>query len=165
MRLFLGGASARAAGLIFSRAPSSDLGWSASEIFLKHGQSCLLAQQSLTQIKMALAEAETAGIAADPIWAKWSSLWGHGYQHPAFLHGHAFKIVQRTPTIPKHQLAGQLRSATRLALVPCQQNANNSQRKVQTRFSISMKGNPARFGARAGPGSVGFLGGRASGMQ
>ena len=68
--------------------------------------------------------------------------------------------------ITKHQqLAGQLRSATRLALVPCQQNANNSHRKVQTRFSISMKGNPRRFGARAGPGSVGFLGGRASGMQ
>jgi hypothetical protein len=70
----------------------------------------------------------------------------------------------RPPKIPKHQLAGQLRSAARLALVSSQQNANNSQRDVQTRFSISVKENPPHVSGRGqGPGSVDFLGGRASG--
>jgi hypothetical protein len=41
---------------------------------------------------MALAEAETAGIAADPIFGEVVIFCGHGYRHPA-LHGHAFKIV------------------------------------------------------------------------
>jgi hypothetical protein len=58
----------------------------------------------------------------------------------------SFDSVCAHQKIPKHQqLAGQLRSATRRALISCQPNANNSQRKVQTRFSINVKENPRTF--------------------
>jgi hypothetical protein len=50
----------------------------------------------LTQIKTDLAGPKQLELL--PIFlVKESSLWGHGYQHPAFLHGHAFKIVHQVP--------------------------------------------------------------------
>jgi len=46
---------------------------------------------------MALAEAETAGIAADPILGEVVISLRSRLSAPGFLHGHAFKIVHQVP--------------------------------------------------------------------